>query len=164
MLHLHRTPARGALLLVIALLATSTVCMAQPDERVVDFSRPGRATMKIYLWGNVSQPGIWKVENDVDFLELLTTAQVPSVGQNNYQTKDKTVVRVYRGRVSRRTEVYAAEVKELLQNGSAYPALQDGDIIYLETTTKQRFGLNTFLSAVGAASAVVLLAIRLGNL
>jgi hypothetical protein len=104
------------------------------------------------------------VETDVDFLELLTAAQVPNVGQSSSQTKEKVVIHVYRGAVSRRTEVYSSDVKKMLSEGQALPSIQDGDIIFLESTSKQRFGLNTVLSAIGAASALVLLIIRIGNL
>ena len=120
--------------------------------------------MMVYLWGSISQPGIWKVETDVDFLELLTAARVLSLGERSYQTKERVIVRVYRGTVSRRSEIYTAEIKELLGRGSPYPPLQAGDIVYVETITRQRLGFATFFSAIGAASAVVLLIIRLGNL
>ncbi len=149
---------------VVLLAFTSSLALAQPEERIVDFSRPGRPTMMIYLWGAVSSPGIWKVETDVDFLELLTAAQVPNIGQSNSQTREKVFIHVYRGTVSRRNEIYSADVKKMLSEGTAYPALQEGDIVYLETESKQRFGLSTILSGIGAASALVLLIIRIGNL
>ena len=159
-----RVLIKGAWLGVVLLMFTSTLALAQPEERMVDFSRPGRPTMMIYLWGAVSSPGIWKVETDVDFLELLTAAQVPNIGQSNSQTREKVFIHVYRGTVSRRNEIYSADVKKMLSEGSAYPALQAGDIIFLETESKQRFGLNTILAGIGAASALVLLIIRIGNL
>jgi hypothetical protein len=89
---------KSLLLGFVVLAFSSSLCVAQPEERIVDFSRPGRPTMNIYLWGSVSSPGIWKVEADVDFLELLTAAQVPNLGQSNSQTKDKVIIHVYRHR------------------------------------------------------------------
>lgn len=164
MIAFSRVLIKGAWLGVVLLMFSSTLVLAQPEERIVDFSRPGRPTMMIYLWGAVSSPGIWKVETDVDFLELLTAAQVPNIGQSNSQTREKVFIHVYRGTVSRRNEIYSADVKKMLSEGSAYPALQAGDIIFLETESKQRFGLSTILSGIGAASALVLLIIRIGNL
>ncbi|MEZ4700849.1 MAG: hypothetical protein R2834_11005 [Rhodothermales bacterium] len=149
---------------MLTLSLGSQLAFAQPEERLVDFSRPGRPTMMVYVWGAVGQPGIWKVETDVDFLEMLTAAQVPNIGQSSSQTKEKVIIHVYRGGVSRRTEIYSSDVKKMLSEGSAYPTLQEGDIIFLESSSKQKFGLNTVLSAIGAASALVLLIIRIGNL
>jgi hypothetical protein len=70
---------------------------------------------------------------------------------------------MFTGTVSRRNELYTADVKKMLSEGTAYPALQEGDIVFLETKSKQRFGLSTILSGIGAASALVLLIIRIGN-
>ena len=147
--------------LLLFLIAGVDTAQAQQEGKITDFSRPGRPTMMIYVWGTASTPGIWKVERDVDFLELLSAAQIPNFANIESTSKQTVNVRVYRTTGGRRVEIFASEMKKLLTDGKDYPGLQEGDIILLETITKQRFNLQTIFSAIGAAASIVLLIIRL---
>lgn len=135
--------------------------VSQSEERITDFSRPGRPTMFVYVWGTASTPGIWKVEQDVDLLELLASAQIPNFGNSDNTTKATVTLRLFRDSGSQRQEIFKSEVNELLTSGKSYPDLEADDIIMIETKTKQRFNLQTVFSAVGAAASLVLLAIRI---
>ncbi len=138
--------------------------LAQSEERITDFSRPGRPTMFVYVWGTASTPGIWKVEQDVDLLELMASAQIPNYGNTDNQTKSVVTVRIYRTAGGDRVQVFSSEINELLKSGKSYPPLQENDIIMIETKSKQRFNLQTIFSAIGAAASLVLLAIRVNQL
>lgn len=138
--------------------------MAQSEERVTDFSRPGRPTMFVYVWGTASTPGIWKVEKDVDLLDLMSSAQVPNFGAIDNTTKSTVTMRLYRTTGGQREEIFQSEMNALLTSGKTYPSLQENDIILIETKTKQRFNLQTVFSAIGAAASLVLLAIRINQL
>lgn len=151
----------AGLLLLAAFPAQS---FGQSDERITDFSRPGRPTMMIYIWGTASTPGIWKVEKDVDLLELISSAQVPNFGATDNSTKSTVTVRLFRSSGGQRVEIFQSEMNDLLKSGKSYPALEENDILMIETKTKQRFNLQTVFSAIGAAASLVLLAIRINQL
>ncbi len=138
--------------------------LAQSEERITDFSRPGRPTMFIYVWGTASTPGIWKVEQDVDMLELLSSAQVPNFGATDNTTRSTVTVRLFRSSGGQRVEIFQSEMNDLIKSGKSYPAMQEKDIIMIETKTKQRFNLQTVFSAIGAGASLVLLAIRIRQL
>ncbi len=138
--------------------------MAQSEERITDFSRPGRPTMFVYIWGTASTPGIWKVEQDVDLIDLLTSAQIPNFGDSDNTTKSTVTVRLYRNAAGARNEIFSSEMNDLLKSGKSYPALEENDIILIETKNKQRFNLQTIFSAIGAVASLVLLAIRIRQL
>lgn len=137
---------------------------AQSEERITDFSRPGRPTMFVYVWGTAATPGIWKVEKDVDLLELIASAQIPNFGNSDNTTKSTVTLRIFRTQGGQRSEIFASEVNALIKAGKAYPPLQENDIIMIETKSKQRFNLQTVFSAIGAAASLVLLAIRVNQL
>ncbi len=153
------------LLIGISLLALFQMdALAQSEERITDFSRPGRPTMFVYVWGSSSTPGIWKVEQEVDLLELLSSAQIPNFGSTDNSTKSTVTVRLYRSSGGKRVEIFNSEMNALLTSGKIYPDLQENDIIMIETKSKQRFNLQTVFSAIGAAASLVLLAIRVNQL
>lgn len=120
--------------------------------------------MMVHVWGTATTPGIWKVEQGVDLIDLLSAAQVAELGFVDQSTKTTNHLRIYRESGSRRVEIYAAEIKDLITDGGNYPSLQDGDILYLETMSKNRFSLQTVFSAIGAAASLTLLIIRINQL
>ena len=137
---------------------------AQEDSKITDFARPGRPTMLVYIWGTASAPGIWKVETDVDPVELLSAAQVANYGNIDATNKQTTYISIFRQRGSQRSEIYKAKMEEFLKAEKKAPALEDGDLLLVETITKQRFSLQTILSGIAAAGSIVLLIIRLDQL
>ena len=137
---------------------------AQSEERITDFSRPGRPTMFVYVWGTAATPGIWKVEHDVDLLELVSSAQIPNFGNSDNTSKSTVTIRIFRTSGGQRAQIFESEANELIKSGKRYPGLQEKDIIMIETKTKQRFNLQTVFSAVGAGASLVLLAIRVRQL
>ena len=138
--------------------------IAQSEERITDFSRPGRPTMFIYVWDTASTPGIWKVEHEVDLLELISSAQIPNFGNTDNTTSATVTIRIFRSSGGQRVEIFQSEANDLIKSGKSYPTLQEKDIIMIETKTKQRFNLQTVFSAIGAGASLVLLAIRVRQL
>ena len=154
----------GLALASFAAIAHINPVSAQAEERINDFSRPGRPTILVYVWGTSSSPGIWRVEQDVDLIQLLSAAMVPGMGVVE-QTKKQTInLRIYRPTGGRRVEIYESELTKMITEGGGYPSLQDGDILYLETVIKNRFSFQTIFSAVGAAASLTLLVIRLNQI
>jgi len=151
-------------MVLVFIIAPAGDAYSQPEERLTDFSRPGRPTMLVYVWGTASISGIWKVEQGVDLIQLLSAAQIPNIGAVEQTSKQTVYLRIYRPSGGRRVEIYDSEIKKMIAQGSNYPSLQDGDILFLETVTKNRFNLQTIFSAIGAAASLTLLIIRVNQL
>ena len=151
-------------ILLFLLISIQYDVHAQEEGKITDFARPGRPSMMIYVWGTTSTPGIWKVERDVDLIELLSAAQVANFGNTNSNTKQTMYLTIFRSTGAQRSEIFKAPMTEVLTNSSSPPSLQEGDLLLIETVTKQRFNLQTVFAAIGAAASVVLLIIRLDRL
>jgi hypothetical protein len=128
---------------------------------VSDFARPGEPTMVIYLWGNISQGGLWRVERDVDLIELLSAAQVPGVGTISPGVRQRIHVNIYRTVDGDRQRVYREEISQLLEEGAEYPSLSSRDIVEIEIRTRQRIGLGTISTVIGTLSSITLLTLRI---
>jgi len=109
-----------------------------------EFYRPGRPTMIVYIWGAVGQPGIWRVERDVDLIPLLSAAKVPGVGSSPQGISQQYRVRIFRNVNGERREIYEERLERLVGGGARpYPGLQEGDIIVVEVRQRARFGWRT---------------------
>lgn len=126
-----------------------------------DYSRPGEATIIINVWGSAGQPGLWRVERDVDLIDLLSVIGVPAVGSNSAGTRSKEFVAIYRIVNGERREVYRRRLKTLLEDGESYPSLQNKDVLAIEVEQRRRIGLTTFSTLVGTASSLTLLILNL---
>ena len=120
--------------------------------------------MMIYVWGTTASPGIWKVEREVDLVELLSAARVVNYGNDGVNTKQTMYLSIYRASGTRRIEVYKATLEDCIRGVKQPPGLQDGDLLLLETITKKRLNLQTVFSAIGAIASVALLIIRIDRL
>lgn len=127
------------------------------------YAEEGRTTIDVYVWGAVGRPGIWKVESDVDLIELLSVAQVPGVGQVDASVDQTVMLQIYRTQGGRRQTVYSEQLDLILASGQAYPALQDGDVLEVITRRRRRFGLQVVSQLVGTAASLALLIIRISG-
>ena len=137
---------------------------AQDEGKITDFARPGRPTMMIYVWGTASTPGIWKVEQDVDPVELLSAAQISNFGNIDASVSQTMYLSIYRQRGAGRDEIYKAKMTDFLTGASPAPRLAEGDLLLVETITKKKFNYQTIFSAIAALGSIVLLVIRLDQL
>lgn len=150
----------GLLVFVPAGLAQSTT---SPGQYVQVYARPGRPTINVFVWGSVGAPGIWRVEPEVDLVELLSVVRVPGVGIDEAGVHEQTRLQIFREQGGRRVEVYSEEVEYLLSVARAYPTLQEGDI--LEVTTRRRTKVNVLMvsQVVGTLSSLVVLVLSLAE-
>ena len=137
--------------------------LSLPEQSYVnEFARPGQPTMTLYLWGSVGTTGIWRVERDVDLIQLLSAAQVPGIGQEQMDVRQRISLRVFRSGSGDRREVYSQRLNDILEEGAAYPDLQNGDVLLVETSQRRRIFSFQFISTiVGTASSLALLVLRL---
>lgn len=147
------------------IFAQTPVGVPQGIERgagqINQFARPGQPTLIVNVWGGVGQPGIWRVEQNVDLIELLSVVQVPGLGIENPGIRQKTLITLYRVEQGRHREVYKENLAHILQDGSALPMVQDGDVLAVTQVRRRNFGLTFFSSIVGTASSLTLLILRL---
>jgi hypothetical protein len=126
-----------------------------PEQSYVnEFARPGQPTMTLYLWGSVGTTGIWRVERDVDLIQLLSVAGVPGVGTSERDVRRRFILHIYRDEGGERREVYAEEVENLIGGGAApVPPLQDGDILAIETRERRRISVNLVFTTLRTVSS-----------
>ncbi len=152
-----------ALGLALPATAQGVATSAGGETFTYEFFRPGRATMTIYIWGSVARPGIWRVEPEVDLIELLSAARVPTLREDE-QYNERLWLVIYRGEQSQRRQIYRKLMEDLLEEGATYPNLQGGDILELEVERQRRISFRTILQLVGTGTTLVLLLFRLGIL
>lgn len=133
------------------------------ENFVYRFARPGQATMRVYIWGQIGQPGIWEVARDTDLIELLSAARVPGVGTDQPEVREVTMLTLYRRQEGGgpRQQVYAQPLEQVVAAGEPPPRLQEGDVIQLQTQQRSRFSFRDVTQYVGVASSMVLLVLRL---
>lgn len=139
--------------------------VVQDPGYINDFTRPGELSMIVFIWGAAGNPGIWRVERDVDLLALLSAAGVSSrgVSSNNAQQAldiaTRTSIRIFRSRGDTRDVIYEERIEDLLRNGGSYPALQEGDIIEIESVPRRRVTWRTtleFFRTISSAATLYL--------
>jgi len=137
--------------------------LSLPEQSFIrEYAQPGEPTMTVYMWGNVGATGIWRVGRDIDLVEFLSAVQVPGIGQERVDIRQRLTLRVFRGGSGDRREVYNKRLDNILGEGAAYPDLQDGDVLLIEVRQRRRILSFRFISTlVGTASSITLLILRL---
>ena len=132
-----------------------------PEELTQTYARPGIPTQTIYIWGDVGTAGVWRVERNIDLVELLSAARLTGIGQANPGYRSRTVIQVHRRSGSGHTLVYEATAEELLAPDATYPGLEDQDVVEVERRTRRKIGFQLISSIVGTAASLTLLVLRL---
>jgi hypothetical protein len=156
---------RHILAVAIAIAVASAPADAQDlgegsQSYVNDFSRPGQATILVNVWGSAGQPGLWRVEKDVDLVDFLSVVGVPGIGTEDPGTRSTAYIAIYRTINGQRQEAYRRKVADILEDGATYPTLQSGDVVSVEVKRRRKIGLRTISSLVGTASSITLLILR----
>ena len=140
-------------------LATALPLKAQdlplPEQSYInEFARPGQPTMTLYLWGSVGTTGIWRVERDVDLIQLLSVARVPGVGASQQDVRQNFILHIYREVNGERSQIYEEEIQNLIGGGAKpVPPLQSGDVLTVETQTRRRLNLNLVFTTLRTVSS-----------
>jgi hypothetical protein len=135
-----------------------------PEEYVNTYSRPGRATHTIYVWGAVSQPGIWRVEKGAGLVEFLSVVRPSGFGVETPGTNQKVVLRIRRTEGGESRIVHNLTVEELLDIAPGdRPSLQAGDVLEVRSVSRRGITFQTVSTVVGTVSSLVLLGFRLAD-
>lgn len=123
---------------------------------VNEFYRPGRPTMLIYVLGQVGQPGMWRVEENVDLIDLLAAAGLPALGQEGAAgARARYVLHIYRGPREQREAVYSEPIGRILAEGSSYPPLEPGDILIMEQDVSRRVTVGQIFEYVRTVTSLI---------
>lgn len=120
------------------------------------FVRSGEATLQVLVLGTVRSPGIYEVGVGTDLGQLLVMAGGPDLGARPREEKRQTTLRVFRQVTGQRTLLYEAPFEQMVIETGLYPALQDGDMLTVETIVevKPRFGWRDGLNIVTGVAAL----------
>ena len=150
--------------MLLMTLAPASVAQSIPQNQYVNqYARTGRPTIDVFIWGEVGTPGLWRVEPDIDLIELLSVARVTGVGLEEPDISRRVSLRIYREEGGQRSEIYSQQLDHILTGGRAYPTLQDGDILEVVTRRRRRLGLQTVTQIVGTAASLTLLILRISD-
>ena len=178
-----RTPLHGQILawLLVAALAAGlwgglgANLGAAQDARLGDLERdgasfyrfvqPGENTVRVIMLGDVGQTGIYEVGQGIDLSELLALSQAPGFGAQSAERVRNVTVRLHRPEGDQRVVEYEASLDDFIDDPSAYPVLQSGDVVRVEVV-ERRVLWRDILGIAGSLSSALLLierAIRLAN-
>jgi len=133
------------------------------DDFTYQFRDPGEPSMRVYIWGDVGSAGIWRVNRDVNFIELLSAARPGGVGVERARQRQRVSIRVYRIVDNERRMIYDEQLNEILEEGLRLPDLTDEDV--LEVRTQERRGrleqFRLITGVIGSTASLVLLFLRL---
>ena len=86
--------------------------------------------------------GLYEVGESVDLDELL----VLSGGTGLNPKANKVTIRLYRDQGGQRAVAYEAPLERMLVDQAAYPDLQPGDMLYVESRPRRQFSWREALS------------------
>lgn len=142
---------------------------------VYRYARPGQETMRVGVWGAVSQPGLYEIPSETNLLSLLSIAGGPDVSTNNPQAQHTITLRVTRPRVrsdtvdgglqpgtgGARRVIFEAALNEVSRLNREVPPLQDGDVVTVEKVVRERFGWRDVVSIFQAAGTLAVITLNI---
>jgi hypothetical protein len=151
----------GSLVAAPAVLPPETRAQQIADVRalsaptVKEYGRPGYPRMTIYVWGN-ADTGVWSVERGTDLLEFVSVVSRAQMGGRQPDVRMTQVLSIYRDQTPESGDPYfQVEVTDLFGTRETYPALQEGDILVLDTKVRRRFTWRDIAQVTGVVAAVV---------
>ena len=121
------------------------------------FADESDLTMEIKVWGAVSNPGLYEVREGMNLSTVLSLAGGPQAALQARNTASIFTVRLYRLQVGDRYQLFTETLMEN-QIGplNSDPVLVQGDMVFTEAQTRQRFGWRDGLSILTAVAAIAL--------
>lgn len=108
---------------------------ATPGSGYYVNARPGEATTRVYVWGEVRQPGVYEVGEGFDLQAVLSLAGLP-IADDRAVGDPEVYVSVYRA--GEDGPVYRESLDAFALDQSAHPALREGDVLAVGTEPEAR--------------------------
>jgi hypothetical protein len=147
----------GAVLFLGADVSTALAQQQTPQAtalltpNVKEYGRPGYPVMTVYVWGD-ADTGVWSVEEGTDLLEFVSVISRVQFGDRRPDERSVQRLQLYRDGRTEGTPFYESTMEDLFTERGEYPSLLEGDILVLETTTRNRFTWRDIREVVGTAA------------
>ena len=125
------------------------------------YVEPGKATMRVSVWGNVAAPGRYEVHADTDLLELLSLAGGPSDRLRRSNEKHNSTIVLSRKTGTALSVIFEAPLMDVTDGLTPYPPLQDEDLLRVDTLIKRSLNWRDGLTIIGALATTTLLVVRI---
>jgi hypothetical protein len=131
------------------------------SRQINDYGRAGYPRVRVYLWGNVND-GVWTVEEGTDLLEFLSASATGNFNQSP-ETRVRNILKIYRNGQVGQEPAFEMNVETIFARQDAYPTLQNGDVLVVESIQRRRFFTFRNISQVTGTVASVASLIFLVN-
>jgi len=150
---------QAGLFILLCLNFSGNLSAQEGSQRASRYIIPGEQSaiqMQINLWGQVRQPGIYKIPSDMDLISLLSVAGGPT---DMAKLNKVQIIRAYPD--SGEARVLEVDIENYLEAAdvSGIPTLYPGDTVYVPGNFRRYFseGLDIFGSIAAILSAVALI-------
>lgn len=126
------------------------------NPTVKEYGRPGYPKITVYVWGNADS-GVWNVEKGTDLLEFVSVVSRVNMVENDPDNRAIRTLRLYRDQSPQSDEdpFFETRIESLFSKRENYPSLNEGDILVLETETRNRFTWRDIARVTGTVAAVL---------
>jgi hypothetical protein len=130
---------------------------------VFRYAEPGEPVIAVDMWGQLRQTGRFLVPPDTGLLELLALAGGPVLASESEEVIREVTLKLSRGSGEARRVVFEANV-DSLTTGMALPALQDQDVVSVNSSVRAQFDWMDALGIVGSLAALALVVLRIADI
>lgn len=119
-----------------------------------NYAEAGDITIRVNVWGTVQNPGLYEIPQGTHLSTLLSVAGGPAAGPRN-EREDRTIsVRLFRQAGGERGLIFQDVMQNEIFVSQEDPVLQEGDVLAVETTVRQRFNWRDVLPIISASASV----------
>ena len=169
----HWFPFVQAFLVIVLLPVAVPPAQAQSVGRVEQttsdaqayyrYVQVGAPTVLVQVLGAVQAPGMYELSQGTDLGQLLALSGGPTMGPRFKSNPRSVTVRLFRPEAGNERPLFEADLEQALTRSSAYPELQDGDVMTIEVIDRQRIGWRDLIALANTAAIFILAIDRLGN-
>ncbi len=126
-----------------------------------NFAESGDVTIIVNVWGTVRFPGLYEIPKGTKLNTLFSLAGGPDIRERPRRNQRTIVATLSRG------EAGQVVVETIMENDvtvlTADPELQQGDVLTVESTIRQRFSWRDAFPIVAAVASVALAVERISS-
>jgi hypothetical protein len=122
-----------------------------------NYSEPGDVTILVNVWGTVRNPGFYEVPRGTTLSTLFSVAGGPSVLPRMRHQSRTIDVKLLRSNGSYREAIVHSVMENDIIVADQDPVLEAGDVLTVETVTRQGFSWRDVFPIIGAAASMALI-------
>jgi protein involved in polysaccharide export with SLBB domain len=125
-----------------------------------NYSEPGDVTILVNVWGTVRNPGLYEVPRGTTMSTLFSVAGGPSITPRMRHQRRTIDVKLSRNTGSQRETILHTVMDNDIIVTDQDPVLQVGDVLTVETVTRQGFSWRDAFPIIGAVASIALIVER----